>query len=169
MSKDVSIRQRAVKSETRTAAGDVLSEIVVLVLRTHGALTRAGDEMAKPAGQSSARWQILAAVEEEPCSVADIARALGLARQSVQRVADAIEADGLARFVDNPNHQRAKLLKLSPEGRRALTKIAAAQRTWADEIGARVGRAELERTRTGLARVLDALHGEQAAPGDQDA
>src|SRR5689334_21803261 len=68
----------------RSAEGDALSRLVVRILQLNGRLTAIGDALAAPAQQSAARWQILAAVEDAPRSVAEIARLLGLARQSVQ-------------------------------------------------------------------------------------
>ena len=108
---------------TRTPAGDAFSGLAFRVLRLAGLLEAAGDALARPAGQSAARWQVLAAVEEQPASVAGIARALGLARQSVQRVADALEAGGLVAYEDNPRHRRARLVRLTTEGRVVLAAI----------------------------------------------
>lgn len=107
----------------------------IQVLRLHGLLTEAGDAMAAPAGQTSARWQVLAAVEPAPASVADVARILNLARQSVQRVADLLVEDGLATYEENPAHRRAKLLALTAKGKSALASIQAAQATWANALG----------------------------------
>src|SRR6185295_13471281 len=95
----ISKRQHAVK---RSELGDAFSELVVRVFRLEGMLSAAGDAFAAPAGQSSARWRVLAAVEAEPRSVAQIARAWSLARQSVQRIADVLEQDGLVAYADNP-------------------------------------------------------------------
>jgi DNA-binding MarR family transcriptional regulator len=75
---------------------------VVQVFRLNGLLAEVGDALARPAGQSSARWQVLASIEEAPAPVAQIARVLGLARQSVQRVADLLAEEGLASYEDNP-------------------------------------------------------------------
>ena len=88
------------------------------VFRLEGFLTAAGDALAAPAGQSSARWRVLAAVEDRPMTVAQIARAWSLARQSVQRIADLLVRDGLVAYEDNPEHRRAKLVRLTPAGRR---------------------------------------------------
>src|SRR5262245_27861573 len=99
MSTKVTTRQHTVKSSDptpRTAAGDAFSSLVVQIFRLGGLLLAAGDSLAKPSGQTSARWQVLAAVEAAPASVAQIARALSLARQSVQRVADVLSREGLA-------------------------------------------------------------------------
>ena len=152
-------RQHAVKSKsaTRTPAGDALSGFAFRVLRLGGLLTSEGDRLAAPAGQTSARWQVLAAAEHAPATVANIARALGLARQSVQRIADVLAREGLVAYDDNPDHARAKLVRLAPRGRIALTAIQAAQRTWADELGAEIGDAELKRAIPVLDSVLAAL------------
>jgi DNA-binding MarR family transcriptional regulator len=148
--------RRTVRAE-RTSAGDALSELAILVLRLAGHLTAAGDALSKPAGQTSARWQVLAMVEEEPATVAAIARALGLARQSVQRVADLLEGEGLAAYVDNPDDRRAMLLQLSARGRTALRTIQSAQRGWADALGAELGERELRAASATLLRMMDAV------------
>jgi DNA-binding MarR family transcriptional regulator len=152
-------RQDAVKS-ARTPAGDAFSALVVQIFQIHGLLTAAGDALASPAGQTSARWRVLAAVEEGPRTVSQIARAWGLARQSVQRVADALVREGWAAYEENPGHRRAQLVRLTPRGRRALRRIQAAQRSWADALGAEIGEADLHRASSALARVLQALRAE---------
>ena len=162
----MSNRQHAVKSDLdpptpgRTKAGDALSLLTVRVMQLSGLLLEAGDTLAKPAGQSAARWQVLAAVEAEPRSVADIARRLNLARQSVLRVADLLAEDGLAAYQDNPAHARAKLLVLSARGRAALRKIQAAQRVWADALGARMDVAALQAAIRTLEKFAALLHDE---------
>lgn len=139
----------------RTPAGDAVSVLVLRVLRLAARLTEAGDVLARPAGHTSARWQVLAGAESERATVADIARALGLARQSVQRVADVLADEGWVTWRDNPAHARAKLLGLTDKGRLALRQIQEAQRAWADELGARIGVKELAKATA----VLDALLG----------
>ncbi|MFL5617468.1 MAG: MarR family winged helix-turn-helix transcriptional regulator [Gemmatimonadaceae bacterium] len=141
----------------RTPAGDAVSLLAVQVLRLAGLLIDAGDTLAAPAGQTSARWRVLATIEEEPATVAAIARALGQARQSVQRVADLLAADGLAEYDDNPDDRRAMLVRLTTRGRSTLRAIQAAQRGWADALGAAVGERELRAASVTLARLTDAL------------
>ena len=112
----------------RTPAGDAFTDLVVQVMRLYGLLVAAGNKMARPYGQTESRWQVLGVVEHGPATVAEVARVFGLARQSVQRTADALARDGLIAFEDNPRHQRAKLLRLTPAGSRALRKIQASER-----------------------------------------
>jgi len=141
----------------RTPAGDAFTTLVVQILRLNGHLIAAGDALARPVGQSSARWQVMGMVEHGPITVAQIARALGLARQSVQRVADLLERDALAEYLPNPADRRADLLQLTAAGRDALRAIQAAQRTWADALGAEIGESELRRAGEVLGRVLEVV------------
>lgn len=154
--------QNTPRTTTRTPAGDALSVVAVQVLRLAGLLLEAGDGLAAPTGQTSARWRVLAAVEDAPATVATIARALGQARQSVQRVADLLAAEGLAAYEENPDDRRAMLVRLTARGRSTLRAIQDAQRGWADTIGATVGARELAAASATLARLTDALTGERA-------
>jgi DNA-binding MarR family transcriptional regulator len=132
------------------------------VFRLNGLLAAEGDALARPAGQTTARWQLLAMVEGEPATVARTARTLGLARQSVQRVADVLEGEGLVAYADNPSHRRARLVVLTDAGRAALAAIQAAQRPWADAVGGRIGEADLVRATRVLDRVIAALDSRRA-------
>jgi DNA-binding MarR family transcriptional regulator len=144
-------------TESRSAAGAAVAQLAVRVFRLEGLLTAAGDALASPAGQSTARWRVLAAVEDAPLTVAQIARARSLARQSVQRVADLLAVDGLVAYEDNPSHRRAKLVRLTPRGRKALDQITRAQRAWADGLGERLVERDLQTVNRILADILDTL------------
>jgi DNA-binding MarR family transcriptional regulator len=148
-------RQRAVNS--RTAEGEAFSTLVVRVFQLEGILSAAGDALAAPLGQTTARWRVLAAVEHEPLTVSQIARNWKLARQSVQRVADALADDGLVEYADNPGHRRAKLVRLTAGGRRVLHGIQRRQRAWANEHGATVGSRDLAVANETLAKLLTTL------------
>ena len=128
-----------------TTEGDAFSEIVLEVFRLNGRLIDAGDSIAAPVGQTSARWQVLGVVAGGPASVAQVARAMGLTRQAVQRTADLLAADGLVQYTDNPHHRRAKLVTMTPKGRQALNYITQRQARWANRIG---GQHDLEEMRT---------------------
>lgn len=169
MSGSINKRQHAVKQEAaeeieRTPAANTLSWLVVQVMQLNGLLTAAGDALAAPAGQTSARWQVLAAVEDAPLSVAQIARAMNLTRQSVQRVADLLAQEGLTAYQDNPAHARAKLLRLTPKGLKALRTIQAGQKVWANALASGMDEAQLRAASTVLAQLRQALMAQEAAP-----
>jgi DNA-binding MarR family transcriptional regulator len=161
MSKTLSKRQHPVNRSAhrppRSGAGDAVSELVVHVFRLNGLLMAVGDAMAEPSGQTSARWRVLAAIDKTPLSVAQVARAWWLTRQSVQRVADVLVRDGLATYEANPNHRRAKLLRITPAGLSALHEIRLRQRAWAESLGAQIGEPELRAANATLTRMLETL------------
>jgi DNA-binding MarR family transcriptional regulator len=148
----------------RTPAGDAMTDLVMQVVRLIRDFTAAGEALAKPGGQTLARWLVLEAVQDQPATVAQIARQWHLARQGVQRLADLLVRDGLAVYEPNPAHRRAKLLRLTPQGRSALLTVQAAQRTWADALGAELGEADLRRASAVLDRVLDAVRKPEFSP-----
>ncbi len=161
MEPKIAERQHAVnvaaEPPVRTPAGDAFTALLGQVIALTRRFTAVGEALAKPAGQTLARWLVLEVIQDTPATVAQIARRLHLARQSVQRLADLLVRDGLAAYQDNPAHRRAKLVQITPQGRTALRAIQTAQVAWADAIGAELGEAELRQASVVLDRVLQAL------------
>jgi DNA-binding MarR family transcriptional regulator len=104
-------------------AGEALTDLVIRTFRLNGLFLAMGELMARPAGLTSARWQVLGAILREPLSVSAIARAMGLTRQSVQRLADALVSDGMAEYLRNPRHRRAKLRRAVATMDRIIARI----------------------------------------------
>ena len=156
-------RQDAVKlgagQEHISEAAEVLTSLIVPVIRLEAYFSRAGETIAAAGGQTLARWLVLESVAEAPASVAQIARGLGYTRQSVQRVADLLEQEGLVQYARNPAHQRSQLVRITPLGRQTLAIIQRAQRVWADRVGSEIGEAELRQASSvvdNLTRILKA-------------
>ena len=166
MSETLRGRQHAVNTTgvIETEPAKALSELVVHVFRLDGVLRTVGDAMSAPSGQTTARWRVLAALDHGPLTVAEIARAWWLARQSVQRLADTLDEEGLVAYAPNPAHRRAKLVTLTPAGRAALTDIRAAQQHWADTVGAQISESDLRTANRILAHVLDVLEPDGRTP-----
>jgi DNA-binding MarR family transcriptional regulator len=123
------------------AYGNALGELAVEVFRVNGLLLSAGDALTRDLGLSSARWQVLGALElaGRPLSVSQIARNMGLVRQSVQRLADDLARDGFVSFAANPDHRRAKLVALSKKGREAFAAAMRRQGLWARRVASSSG------------------------------
>jgi DNA-binding MarR family transcriptional regulator len=106
---------------------------------------------------TAARGQVLDGILDEPRSVAVIARRMGLARQSVQRIADALVEEGFAAWEPNPRHARAKLLRPTDAARKAIRKIAVLQHPWANAVGDTVGAANIRKAIGTIQRLLAAM------------
>lgn len=133
-------------------AQHLLATAALTTFRLNGQFLALAEGLARPAGLTAAWWQVLGAVLREPLPVSGIARAMGLTRQSVQRIADLLVRDGLASYRDNPAHRRAKLLSPTPAGLAAVRAIDPAH---ARAAAALVGELGPERTREVVAALTD--------------
>jgi DNA-binding MarR family transcriptional regulator len=157
---------------TRTAEGDALTALVLPAFELNGEFLAAAHDIATPHGLTPAWWQVLGATLDEPLTVADIARrvGLGLARQSVQRVADILVDKGWAAYRDNPRHSRAKLLEPTQRGREVVASLRDEQHAWSNAVGAEVGVEDLQRALAIIARVVRAsrgYRGDHSRPDDE--
>jgi DNA-binding MarR family transcriptional regulator len=123
------------KSEERTPQGAAITELIVTIFRCNGRLLRSGDIMLRDLELTSARWQVLAAIVQTPRTVAQIARYYELTRQGVLWVVQSMLKDGIVELAKNPDHKRAKLVRLTEKGREVYDEIDRRQRHWSNEAG----------------------------------
>jgi DNA-binding MarR family transcriptional regulator len=147
-----------------TENGRAFSHLLVEVFRVNGLLLEAGNEITRPTGLTSARWQVLGVVEHGPLPAAHVGRTMGLTRQNVQQIADALSEEGFLEFRENPHHRRAKLLCITPQGTQALATIGERQVEWANRIGAAVAPDELSAALATLARLRETLERDGGDP-----
>ncbi|MFE2643316.1 MarR family winged helix-turn-helix transcriptional regulator [Streptomyces nigra] len=139
------------------ARQDLLSRSALGVFRLNGQFLTVAEELARPAGLTASWWQVLGAVLREPLPVAGVARAMGITRQSVQRVADLLVDKGLAEYRPNPAHRRAKLLAPTDAGRAAVARIDPGHTAFADRLAEAMGEEELAEAVRVLERLSDVL------------
>jgi len=144
---------------SRSPFDDPFNALVLEVFRLNGALIRAGDELVAPLGLTSARWQVLGSIVhgEGRLSVAALADNMGLARQSVQRIVNELEHDGLVGFAPNPAHKRAKLVALTPRGQRAFDRATALWAPVAATLAAAAGPRPLRQATASLSAIRNRL------------
>ncbi len=131
----------------RISAGspaELIPLLVADVFQLAGAFRRLGEEIAGTVGQTQARWQVLSVCSAGSHTVAQIARRLGYARQSVQRTADQLVEDGLARYVTNPDHKTSPLLELTEDGIKAFGQITKGARKWHAALARQIDGHKLE-------------------------
>jgi DNA-binding MarR family transcriptional regulator len=128
--------------------GAALTDVIIATFRLNARLMEAAQELAAHGGLTAAWWQVLGGVLDEPRSVAEVGRIMGVSRQGVQRIADLLVERGLAEYRQNPAHRRAKLLACTEAGYWAIRQISVAQHPFADKLSASV---DLDDLRTTLA------------------
>ncbi|HEY5958143.1 MAG TPA: MarR family transcriptional regulator [Polyangiaceae bacterium] len=150
-------------SHGKSEAAELLTEIVLLVFRLEADFIAAAEAISAPAGLTAARWKVLGAVLSEPRTVAEIGRVMGLARQSVQRLADILVEEGLATYSDNPDHKYARLFAPTKLGRAAVTRLADRQATWANQVSRRLSVKKLTACRETLKELIDEVERDSGA------
>lgn len=113
-----------------TSAADLFSQLTIEIFRTHVSLISLGDSLIQDIGLTTALWQVLHIVDQEPLPVAEIARRLGITRQSVLRTVNTLKKKEFITLRDNPQHQRAKLVTPLTEGKKRLEIARDRQRAW---------------------------------------
>ncbi len=142
-----------------TDRGQEFSELLLEIFRVNGLLLSAGDALARPAGLTSARWQVLGVVDHGPVTIAEVARTMGLTRQTVRQTAASLASAGMLDYEDDPRDRRARLLVLTTRGRTALRSVERRQAAWANQVAARTSLSDL-RSAIGILRDLgDLLEG----------
>lgn len=129
-------------------------------------LSRARSEAtARAHGHTAARWHVLSVLSEERLTVAAAARRLGLARQSVQRVADDLVTTGHLDAVPDPADRRAPLVGVTDAGRELLARLFAESEQERRRMLSRTGVevAELERARATVRRLVEGLRDDTAS------
>lgn len=144
-------------------AGATLTEMIIATFRLNGRLMEVAQGLAAEGGLTAAWWQVLGGVLDEPRTVAEVGRQMGVTRQGVQRIADLLVRRGLAEYHPNPAHRRAKLLACSEAGYLAIRRIALAQHPWADRIAAQVGADDLNEALTTMRRLISVLEADDRA------
>jgi DNA-binding MarR family transcriptional regulator len=117
-----------------TPEGMALTAMFLKLFRVNGLLLMTGDRLTSDHGLTSARWQVMGAIADSPLTVAQIARNMGLKRQSVQRLVNVLSQQALLSLIDNPNHRRARLVQMTGTGRRQYEEISHIQAHWVNSI-----------------------------------
>jgi len=154
----------------RTPTGEAATKLILSTFRANGLLLGAGDRLSAGEGLTSARWQVLGAVAlvERPLTVPQIARRMGLTRQSVHATVNRLVRDGFLELAPNADHRRSPLVGLTTSGRAKYQAIDALQAVWVDRLARGIGRSDLEtaqRVLVELCRRLEADSADNAEPG----
>jgi DNA-binding MarR family transcriptional regulator len=151
--------------ESTGKPNDPLGRFALSIFRINGLLLRTGDRLTRSIGQSSARWQVLGRVGAQPQTVSQIARDMGHARQSVQRVADILAKEGLIVYRRNPANRRAPLLELTPHGADILRTIYALNEEWTRHVMTRLHPEQLDAVADALEEIAHILEADEQQAG----
>jgi len=146
-------------TKTTNAAADAMVELIGESFRLNSRLLITADRMAREMGLSAARWQVLSAITQaaEPPTISDIARWMGLTRQSVQQVADALAKDDLIIYRPNPKHRRSSLVVVTKKAAKLLEQLDEQRYAWARSVATTLPVADIRVASEVLGKVREKL------------
>lgn len=130
--------------EAQTPSGAAYTALMFEIFRINSRINIWGDRFSAHSGLTGARWRVLGSTLPAPKSVPQIARERGLARQSVQQIANSLVDEGLAKFKDNERHKSSKLLAPTAIGRKTILQLNARYAAFSNVIAHDCTAAELK-------------------------
>jgi DNA-binding MarR family transcriptional regulator len=154
-------------SATRTPEGEKATDVILSTFRANGLLLAAGDRLAAEHGLTSARWQVLGAIAlaQRPLTAPQIARRMGLTRQSVHTTVDRLLADGLVELTPNADHRRSQLVRMTELGEARYRAIDEKQAVWVNQLVDGLRSSDLEATARTLNELCTRLEANHARAG----
>ena len=104
------------------------------------------------------------AYAQRPLTVPQIARRMGLTRQSVHTTVNRLLADGMVELVPNQDHQRSQLVRLTEPGQAVFQAVDQKQAAWVNQLAAGLARSELETTARVLGELCTRLEADPSHP-----
>ena len=92
-----------------------------------------------------------------PLTVPQIAEWRPPPRQRMQRLADELAAEGLVEFVDNPNHRRSKLVRLTRQGTARYRELTSRFLAIASTMGTDLSEADIRKTTEVVRRLSEGV------------
>lgn len=156
--------------ERRTPEGETATDVILSTFRANGLLLAAGDVLAADAGLTSARWQVLGAIAlaRGPLTVPQIARRMGLARQSVHATVRRLVAGGLVEIVPNADHRRSSLVRLTELGDEQYAAMDARQAVWVNRLAHGLPHSDLETTVRVLGELCSRLEADRPGAAEEE-
>ena len=122
-----------------SANAKLFRQLTRAVFAAHSSVLRHGDRANAPFGQSSARWRVMFNIAHGNGSVSEIARATDYTRQSIQRLADNLVAEGLATYKPDPDDRRRQIITLTAKGSTLLHEMESAFDRWSKRLVKKLG------------------------------
>jgi DNA-binding MarR family transcriptional regulator len=106
------------------AANEAMQALMLETIAVFFLLRAVGKRMGAVTAADGGYWGMLRSLKLKGAqTVPQIARSRPVSRQHIQQLANEMIADGVIDLIDNPAHQRSKLLRLTPKGEAVLQEI----------------------------------------------
>ena len=139
--------------------GSVFEHLMQECFKLNRSLIEVTEQLTGDLGVTGTQWGVLGILgqDDAPRTIAEAARRMGLARQSVQRVADTLVDLGLVEYLPNPADRRTKLAEVTSAGRTLLTELDTRQLQWARHAAENLSETNIEEALRFVKRVRERI------------
>ena len=103
-------------AERRQGKGEAFADLTFEVAAMFFCMRAAGERLGLVSKVGGTLGFMRTLALEGPVTVPELARLRPTSRQRMQQLADELVEEGLIEFVDNPNHRKSKLMRLTRKG-----------------------------------------------------
>jgi len=112
------------KASTVSGKGEAIAELMLEVVQCFFRIRAVGQKTGLITSWGGGAFGFMRSLAVlGPLTVPQIAQMRPTSRQRMQRLADELAAGGLVEFIDNPRHQRSKLVRLTAKGETRFRKL----------------------------------------------
>lgn len=97
---------------------------------------------------------VLLAARDGALTGSDVAELMNMTKQAASKLVDSMESRGYLERGEHPDDARAKILRVTPRGKRLLALVEAIYREIENEWASAIGKRELEALRSNLTHAL---------------
>lgn len=115
-------------------------------------------QKTNPALRSS-HTRLLPHIDLEGTKLTDLATRMGVTKQAAGELVNELEAEGLLERIADPSDRRAKLIRFTAKGRKALLSGVALLTAMEVELAENIGKARMKALGDTLARLIAILEG----------
>jgi DNA-binding MarR family transcriptional regulator len=155
-----SARRSEIEAAKRVSAGHLLLKAARLLNERATARVREASKV----GFRTPHTALLPHIDFEGTRLTDLAARVGTSKQAVGELVAELEQMGLVRRDPDPADARARLVRFTAHGRRALLHGLSILSEIEAELAAEIGRARMDRLRADLGRLLAALERSAGRP-----
>jgi DNA-binding MarR family transcriptional regulator len=150
------VRRNKRPARTAGSKGEATADLMLEVAQFFFRIRAAGQKTGLITGWGGGAFGFMRSLALlGPLTVPQIAEMRPTSRQRMQRLADELAAEGLVEFIDNPKHQRSKLVQLTPKGEARYREMNAQFLAIASTVGVGLSEADLRRTTEIVRRLSD--------------
>ncbi|MBM9463663.1 MarR family transcriptional regulator [Aeromicrobium sp. YIM 150415] len=129
------------------ALADRLTDVYVALGPVYRKVARIVERDQQIMGMSVGVRNVLDQLQrQDDLTVPQMARAQDLSRQFVQRMVNDARSSGFVEIVDNPAHRRSSLVRLTPNGQRAIDAVTGREHHMMGQVGGDLTAADLDAT-----------------------